>query len=89
MYVTVRLVADVARAVHHNERTPTSEELASATRELSVTLVPIHPGIEDGELMRYFAIEVPSQPVADRVIERLRRCAAIDAAYVKPPDALP
>lgn len=89
MYVTVRLAPDVARALHHREQTARSEEVASATRELGVTLVPIHPGIEDGELMRYFAIEVPSQPVADGVIQRLRRCAAIDAAYVKPPEALP
>ncbi len=89
MYVTVLVAPDVARALHHRQPAPRSEEVASATRELGVAMVPIHPGIEDGELMRYFAIEVPSQPVADRVIERLRRCAAIEAAYVKPPEALP
>ena len=90
MHVTLRLLPEIARALHHQRPlSPEAEDLLRATQELGVTLEAIHPRVEDAELMRYFAVEVPSLPVAQRVINRLRQCAAIDSAYVKPPDELP
>ncbi|MBZ5551131.1 MAG: hypothetical protein LAO21_00315 [Acidobacteriia bacterium] len=90
MYVTLRVLHKVARALHHRQpSTAESEELITATEELGVKLAALHPHVEDLELMRYFAVEVPNLSVAERVIKRLQQCKAIDAAYVKPPDELP
>jgi hypothetical protein len=52
-------------------------------------LEPIHPGTEDPELTRYFTVEAPDQATAERVMARLRQSKAVEAAYVKPPDAMP
>jgi hypothetical protein len=90
MHVTLRVLPGVARTLHHKQRLSVeSEELVQASKELGLTLEPVHPGVEDAELMRYFAVEVPNLAVSEKVIRRLRQCAAIDAAYVKPPDELP
>ncbi len=90
MFVTLRVVPEVARALHGRcAPTPESASVVEAVAEFGVRLVPIHPGIDDPELMRYFAVEVPAQALAERVVTRLRQIAVVDAAYVKPPDQPP
>ena len=90
MQITVQLQADVARRLHQRgSPTAGSQELNQITNQLGVTLEPIHPGTEDPELTRYFTVEAPDQSTAERVIARLRQSKAVEAAYVKPPDATP
>jgi hypothetical protein len=89
MFITVRVIPKVAKALHHRKPCPEMEELANSMHELGLSLIPIHPGVEDEDLMRYFAVEVPDRSSADGVVQRLRQCAAVDAAYIKPPDELP
>ncbi len=64
-------------------------ELLRLTRELGITLEPMHPQAEEPELRTYFTPEVSDAQTAEHVVERLRDCAAIEAAYLKPPDELP
>lgn len=90
MQITVQLQADVARRLHQRgSPTAESQELNQITDQLGVTLEPIHPGTEDPELTRHFTVEAPDQSTAERVIARLRQSKAVEAAYVKPPDATP
>ena len=90
MEVTIRVLPEVAQALHHHQPvTNKTRELMAVAAELGITLEPVHPGIDDVELMRYFAVSVPDHAAAAQVIQRLRSCVAVDAAYVKPPDELP
>jgi hypothetical protein len=66
-----------------------SEAIVQATTELGVTLEPMHPGVEDPSLASFFMLEVADLASAERVIARLQGCEAVEAAYLKPPDALP
>lgn len=52
------------------------------------SLRPLHAGTSDSELASYFLVYVPDPAEAPRVLDRLRRHAAVTAAYVKPPDAM-
>jgi len=90
MEITVLLNAGVARHLH--QRGPTtaeSEELNHITKQLGLVLEPIHPGTLDPDLVRYFTVEAPDQATAQRVIAQLRQSKAVEAAYLKPPDAMP
>jgi hypothetical protein len=90
MQITVQLQADIARRLHQQAPPTTeSEELKRITEELDVVLVPIHPMTADPDLTRYFTVDVPDQPTAERVIARIQQSKAVEAAYVKPPDAMP
>lgn len=68
---------------------PVANEVAQAAKELGVELEPMHPGVEDSSLAQFYTVEVPDTATAEKVIKRLRSCAAVEAAYLKPPDALP
>lgn len=73
-----------------SRRTDTdAAELLRLTRELGITLEPMHPQAEEPELQIYFTVEVPDAQTAERVVKRLRGCAAVEAAYLKPMDELP
>lgn len=63
--------------------------LAAAVAELGLKLKPMHPFSGDASLSRYYLVEVPDGPKAERIIERLRAVPGVEAAYIKPPDAMP
>lgn len=90
MRVTTRVREDVASALHRRQPSTTeSRELSQVADELGVALEPMHPSAEDPLLAPYFTVEVPDPATAERVIARLQNCEAVEAAYLKPPDAMP
>lgn len=90
MYVTIQLQPEAALALQGRRRATTaSRELLKTTRDLDVTLKPMHPDTDDPNLASYFMVELPDAATAERVIARLQNCKAIEAAYMKPPDELP
>lgn len=66
-----------------------ASEVAEGVKDLGVTLEPIHPGVESPRLANSFAVEVTDAVTAEQVINRLQCCEAVEAAYLKPPEALP
>ena len=58
-------------------------------RDLGVDLEPLFPGAIDSELQRFFIVTIEGSECVDQVLDSLRECHGIDAAYLKPPDALP
>jgi len=90
MRVTVQLAPDLARKLQQGSgRGKACAELNGVLKNLSVKLVPLHPGIDDEALGSYFAVEVPDSETAQNVVRNLRPCRGIRAAYIKPADALP
>ncbi len=88
--ITLQVRPDVSRALQ--QRGPPSaesEELLKTAANLGVSLEPIHPGAEDPLLISYFTVKVTDPDSVELVVDRLRQCRAVEAAYVKPPDALP
>ena len=63
-------------------------DLQAAVGELGVSLTPMYPGQNHPTLVPYFYVDVPDQATADRVIARLNRATAVEAAYQQP-DAEP
>lgn len=90
MYLTVKLREDEAQELQYQRASsPAAREVVDAAEEVGAALRPMHPGVPDRELSRYFFVEVPDSPTAGRVISRLQNCAAVEAAYLKPPDEMP
>ena len=88
--ITVQVSADVAASLHPGgQPAAKSQELLQTVEDLGVALVPVHPGASDPYLAPYFTIEVPDTETAERTIERLRQSTAVEAAYIKPRDAMP
>lgn len=89
MHIVVYLKANPGELTGSAVPSRDVEQLLSRARELGVNLRPMHPGVPDPSLARAFTVEVADRETADRVASALRESPAVDAAYVKPPDALP
>jgi hypothetical protein len=90
MRVTVQVAPALARKLRQGRKLGTAcSQLRGVLNNLSVQLVPLHPGMEDETLGSYFAVEVPDFRTAETVVRSLRPCPGVRAAYVKPADALP
>lgn len=89
MRVILQIWPEVARDLGaQKSATPEANEVAEAADEMGVSLQPMHPGVEDSTLAQFFTVQVPDDAV-EQVIERLRNCRAVEAAYIKPPEATP
>lgn len=84
--ISVQIVVDVARVLHQ-QAPPTSgsQKLTQVLQELGVALEPVHPGMQEPELIKWFTINVPDRVTAERVVTRLLEGDMVEAAYVKPP----
>jgi hypothetical protein len=90
MYVTVQTQGNVARDLAKDQpRLPSTRKLRAVLAELGLDVEPLHPGTTDPELATHFVITVPDEQSAAEVSRRLRETGAVEAAYVKPPDAAP
>ena len=90
MQITIRVHAEAAPGLtSRGGPTPLLAELLQTARELGVSLVPLHPNVNDPHLRSYYAAEVADSAAAERALAGLRQCRAVAAAYIKPPDALP
>lgn len=90
MQITIQLEGETAHQLRH--RQPPNEvtrELLSVVDELRVELQPIHIGTSDGELAKYFSVDVSDGQMAETVRGTLASCRGVEAAYVKPADELP
>ena len=87
VYITTRVDLQTALALH-KKRPATDEliELENYLKDLGVALKPIHPNVDDVELMRYFVIAVDNLTRAEKIRTLLGQCKAIEAAYIKPPE---
>jgi hypothetical protein len=90
MQVMLHVQQEAARMLRrHLFTSPASAELVNKAQELGVTLRPLRVRSEDSPLASGFTVEVPDRATAQRVIEELRDCDAVEAAYFVPSDELP
>ena len=90
MQITVHLRSDVARSLA--DRSPPATDINDLLQVLSrfgLTLRPLHPGTDEPELKAQYWLDAPDQATADQVIQQLLQLKATEAAYSKPPDAMP
>jgi hypothetical protein len=86
MEVVVQVAPEVVDDLRRGVPPPA---IAHALAELGMVLRPQHPDVSDPQLRRYFVATVPDAAAARRAADRLRQCAGVTAAYVKPPDEPP
>lgn len=90
MDIMVRLRSSVASELHGEQSaSEDTAELVDTIRHMGLTLEPIHPGTDDPLLAPYFRVAVDDPSQSPRVINRLLRLNAVEAAYEKPADELP
>ena len=93
MRVILELDAEVARALQQPSARPSAPaeaaRLQQSVARLGLRLQPLHPRCTDAALARTFFVEVADAAAAGAAIAELRRCAAVTAAYAKPPDEAP
>lgn len=90
MQIHVVLSPESAAALRgRSPSTPVVEALLDEARALGVALTPTHPGRAEPTLEPFYQVEVTDPGAVEHVLARLRAAEAVDAAYVKPPDALP
>ncbi len=77
--ILLRDTADIAAALH---------ELTDAAGPRASALRPLHAASTDARSKRYYTLETPDDAARD-VATALRRCPSVEAAFIKPRDALP
>ncbi len=65
------------------------QSLLRLVQQAGFALSPLHPGSFDPALQSYYIVEAPDTALNRDAIERIRACAGVEAAYVKPPDQPP
>lgn len=89
MRVSIKLTSDAAAQLQGSaSASEPTRTLLETTGQAGVTLEPMHPGVDDDELRTWYYADVDDERT-DEVLDRLRHDAAIEAAYVKPPESLP
>lgn len=90
MQVMLQVQSDAAQRLRHRlSASVASQELLSRTQQLGVTLRPLRVPAKGSALSSGFTVEVPDRDTAERVIQALKECEAVEAAYFVPQDALP
>jgi hypothetical protein len=88
--LTVRLTAETAQALRRKRPlTQATRQLLRATKQLGLALEPLHPYVPDSPLAAYFTAQVSDPDSAVKAMAGLQKCAAVEAAYLKPAEALP
>jgi hypothetical protein len=91
--ITIKMEPDAAQPTqpHRGLGTapPAAHELTQKAAELGLALEPMHPGTADPQLSTYYTAEAPDRQTAERAVAVLRQVKGVEAAYVKPPDAMP
>lgn len=77
--ILLRETNDIPAALH--EVTNAAGARASAPR-------PVHAASADARSKRYYTLETADDAAAE-VVSALRRCPSVEAAFIKPRDALP
>ena len=90
MDISIEVSERAATALHDLSPNNTeSDELLKAASHLGVTLQPMHPDTDDNFLIKSFFVEVSTENEADRVVDALLECKAVEGAYAKPDAGLP
>ncbi len=90
MELTLQLTPQAAQALQRRDLADVDVQvLLQVAQDIGAALRPMHPGVADAALQAFYLADVPDTPQSQRGITRLRTCAAIVAAYVKPDDAPP
>lgn len=89
MQVVVHLSADAAHSLRRGAPTPAARETEDAATAAGARLAPLDPDTADPRAAALYGAEVPDPAAAAALVARLQRCAAVEAAYLKPHDAPP
>lgn len=57
--------------------------VANVLKKLQVDLRPLHPTVEDESLRTIFVVTAANAEVGGEVVNQLRKCRDIEAAYIK------
>ena len=86
MYVTIRIRRAPGSAT---VSTLAPEDLRQAAEAAGVAIHPMHPGVHDPDLARWFYADVADPDQAAALSASLRELGSVDAAYVTPPEGPP
>ena len=84
--IIVKLSENIGPDLQHQQQ-PSSPELVELQKiqtNLGITLEPVHPGVRDPTLASYFTVEVPDEDTAQRVVDYLKFCKAVDGVISNP-----
>lgn len=85
MDISLEVSTEAAQALHHlAPENSASVALQTIAKQLGVTIQPMHPGIDDPELIRNFYIEAATEEEADSIVDTFLECPAVEGAYIKP-----
>ncbi len=90
-FLTIVIIVniEVATALHAGQSGVDTAALLECSRKMGLQLQPMHPDANDPFLIPFFVAYVPRDADLSEILNKLRDCPGIEAAYTKPPDELP
>jgi hypothetical protein len=85
---TLNISKELQDALQQKKVSSTAKKIIEGVQKLNAKIRPLHPGIDDPALSRYFIVELPRGANANQEIPKLNKLPGITAAYAKPQDHL-
>ena len=90
MDITLIVANDVATELGKRVATSSEvDEILSVAGRFGASIKSTHPDVDDPDLGKSFTVEVGADADESLLLESLRDCGGVEAAYVKPADELP
>lgn len=64
-----------------------ASKLTALVQRLHASLEPLHPGVSDPSLARFYLLSLPADQFALERLQELRHLDGVEAAYIKPSDS--
>jgi hypothetical protein len=87
--IVIVLHIAVATALHRGQSSAATAALLECSGKMGLQLRPMHPNANDPFLMPFFVVYVTQEADVSEILNKLRDCPGIEAAYTKPPDETP
>jgi hypothetical protein len=80
----VKLQSELATDLRTGASSPAAKALRDVAQSHGFDLQPLHSGIHDGELAKFFSGKLAEQQTGSAIVSQLRTVPGVEAAYIKP-----
>jgi hypothetical protein len=88
--IVLQLTGDAGAALRsRTDPSPDAEKILAAAEARGASVQPMHEVPAHDPAAAYFVVDVPDEANAEELRASLASLEAVEAAYTKPPDALP
>ena len=80
---TQQISKELQDALQQKRVSSDAKKILEGIQKLSAKIRPLHPGIDDSNLVSYFIVELPKSANTTQAIAKINKLPGVTAAYAK------